>query len=270
MGDFGEALDIDDVAGRIADRLAEHRLGVLVDELLEALEIGLVGHADLDALARERVHEQVVGAAVELADRDDVVTDAGDGLDRVGDGRHAGGDAEAGNAALHLGDARFEHGSRRVHDAGVDVAGDRQVEQVGAVLGVVEGVRRGLVDRHGGGLGGRFGRVAMMERDGFELHVVLPWCVVSHCGRVGNTVRAWRKLLHAEGFSALRGSGGKRSFGRSPHQRRIAQSKKPRGVPRGLFWMPIAPGIGRFRQGCVRQATLDSAKASTSSGSRST
>jgi hypothetical protein len=81
--------DIDDVAGRIADRLAEHRLGVLVDEAVEGLEIVGGRHAHLDALARERVHEQVVGAAIELAGRDDVVADAGNGLDGIGDGRHA-------------------------------------------------------------------------------------------------------------------------------------------------------------------------------------
>jgi hypothetical protein len=53
---------------------------------------------------------------------------------------------------------------------GVDVAGDLEVEQVGTVLGVVERVRGGLVDRHGHGLGGRVGRVAGVDDEGLELH----------------------------------------------------------------------------------------------------
>ena len=44
---------------------------------------------------------------------------------------------------------------RRVHDARVDVALQTEVEQVGAVLRVVEGVGGRLVDRDGHGLGGR-------------------------------------------------------------------------------------------------------------------
>ena len=66
VGDLGETFDVDDVAGRVADRLEEHRLGLLVDGLVEAVEIVVGDHAHLDALAREGVHEQVVGAAIEL------------------------------------------------------------------------------------------------------------------------------------------------------------------------------------------------------------
>jgi hypothetical protein len=82
----------------------------------------------------------------------------------------------AGDAAFHLGDARFQHGRRRVHDAGIDVAGHLQVEQVGAVLGIVEGIGRGLVDRHRRRLGGRVGGVAVMQRDRFQFHVPLRGC----------------------------------------------------------------------------------------------
>ena len=82
--------------------------------------------------------------------------------------------AEAADAAFHFGDARLEHGRRRVHDAGIDVARDLEVEQIGAVLGVVEGVGRGLVDRHGGGLGGGLRGVAVVQGDRFELHGAPP------------------------------------------------------------------------------------------------
>jgi hypothetical protein len=51
----------------------------------------------------------------------------------------------------------LEHVLGRVHDAGVDVAGDLEVEEVGAVLGAVEGVGSRLVDRDGDRLGRRLG-----------------------------------------------------------------------------------------------------------------
>ena len=52
------------------------------------------------------------------------------------------------HAAFHRRDALLQHVVGRVHDAGVDVAQFLQAEQVGGVLGAVELVRRGLVDRH--------------------------------------------------------------------------------------------------------------------------
>ena len=67
VGDLRQLLDVDDIARRVADGFAEHRLGLVVDQLLEAVVIVAGGHAHLDALAREGVGEQVVGAAIELA-----------------------------------------------------------------------------------------------------------------------------------------------------------------------------------------------------------
>jgi hypothetical protein len=75
-----------------------------------------------------------------------------------------------GDAAFQFRHALFQHVGGRVHDPRVDVAGDLEVEQVGAVLGVVEGVGCGLVDRHRDGLGGRVGTVAAMHGDGFDFH----------------------------------------------------------------------------------------------------
>ena len=170
VGDLGQPLDVDDIARRVADRFAEHRLGPLVDGPLDGIVVVRLRHADLEALAREGVHEQIVGAAIELADGDDVVADAGDRLDGVGDGGHAGRHHQPADAALHLGDALLQHRRRRVHDARVDVAGDLEVEQVGAMLGIVERIRGGLVDRHGGRLGRGLGRITVVQRQRFELH----------------------------------------------------------------------------------------------------
>ena len=181
--DLGQLLQIDHVARRVADGLAEQRAGLVIDQRFHLVEIVERGHPHIHALAREGVGEQVVGAAVQLAGADDVVTGLADALNRVGDRRHARGKTQCGNAAFHRRDALLQHIGGRVHDAGVDVAGDFQVEQVGPVLGVIKGVRGGLVDRHRGGLGGRFGFITVVQGQRFEFHGAPPdgmFIVCSH------------------------------------------------------------------------------------------
>jgi hypothetical protein len=168
-------LEVGDVAERVADRFAIQRLGLAVDQPFEAGRVGMVGKADVDAVLRQGVGEQVVGAAIERRCRDDVVAGFGDGHDRVGDGRLARGQGQSADAAFHRSDALFEDILGRIHDAGVDVAGDLEVEQVGAVLGAVEGIGGRLVDRYGDRLGRRFGAVAGVDGEGFEFHAGSPW-----------------------------------------------------------------------------------------------
>ena len=72
--------------------------------------------------------------------------------------------------AFKGGNALFHNRLGGVHDAGVDVARHLQVEQVGAVLGAVEGVGHRLVDGHGHGLGGGVGAVACVYGQGLDFH----------------------------------------------------------------------------------------------------
>ncbi|MCY1288947.1 hypothetical protein D9M70_380140 [compost metagenome] len=175
-----DRLDVDHVAERVAHRLDEHGLGALVDQIAEARRVAAVGEAGLDARLRQRVRQQVVGAAIQLARRNDVVAGLRDGLDRVGDRGHARGQRQRAHAALERGQALLEHVVGRVHDAAVDIARHLQVEQVGAVLRVVEGVGHRLVDGHRHGAGSRIGRVAAMDGQSFESHVLL-WVVCRTC-----------------------------------------------------------------------------------------
>jgi hypothetical protein len=82
----------------------------------------------------------------------------------------AGGYRQRADAAFHGRDALFEHGGGGVHDPGVDVARHLQIEQIGAVLSVVEGVGGGLIDGNGDGFGGGFRRIAAVDGDGFDFH----------------------------------------------------------------------------------------------------
>ena len=97
--------------------------------------------------------KQIVGAAIELAGADDIVADAGDALDSIGDCRHARGDGKRADPALHLRYALFQHGGRGVHDARIDISRHREVEQIRAMLGIIERVGGRLIDRNRGRLG---------------------------------------------------------------------------------------------------------------------
>jgi hypothetical protein len=99
--DLGQRLEVGDVAERVADRFAVQRLGPAVDQPFETRRIGVVGEADVDAILRQGVREQVVGAAIERRRGNDVVSGFGDGHDGVGDRRLSRGQRQSADAALH-------------------------------------------------------------------------------------------------------------------------------------------------------------------------
>src|SRR5690606_28439900 len=75
--------------------------------------------------------------------------------------------------------ALFQYIVGRVHDAGVNVALNFQIKQIGTVLGVIKGVGRGLVNRSGSGLGGRVALEAGVQRESCWFHHNIPcgWIV---------------------------------------------------------------------------------------------
>ena len=75
--------------------------------------------------------------------------------------------ASAADAALDRRQPLLQHVVGRVHDAGVDVAEFLQAEQVGGMLGAVELVGGGLVDRHRNGMGGAVAAPAGVQGEGF-------------------------------------------------------------------------------------------------------
>ena len=65
--------------------------------------------------------------------------------------------------ALERRHALLEHRHGRIGDARVDVAERLQIEQARRVVGRIEHVRRGLVDRHRARAGGRVGNLAGVQ-----------------------------------------------------------------------------------------------------------
>ena len=170
--DLGHGGDVGDVALRIAQRFHIDRLGLAVDQRLEALGLAVIGETGFDSVLGKGVGEQVVGSAIQSAGRDDVVACLGNGLNRVGDSRLTRGHRQCRQTAFQRGDPRLQNRLGGVHDAGVDVACDFQVKQIGPMLRAVKRIGHGLVNRRGNRLGGGVGRLAGMDGLGFEFHVV--------------------------------------------------------------------------------------------------
>ena len=178
MRHVGDGLQIDDVARRVADALAEDRLRPGVDVLLKVGRAIALGEPDVDSLLRQHVGEQRVRPAIQLRHGDDVVACLGEIQDRVVDGGAARRQHQRTDAPLEPGDTFFEHGLGWVHDPRVDVPRHCQVEQVGTVLGVVELVRNRLVDGYRHGLRGGFRFITAVYGNGFvfqDLFLTCSW-----------------------------------------------------------------------------------------------
>ncbi len=170
MRNARQRLEIADVAGGVADRLAEYRTGVLVDERFNIRSAIGLREAHLHPHFRKDMCEQRVGGAVQLRHRHQVAARfqcIHRGVKKRSlSGRHA----ERAHAALEFGDPLFQHIGGRIGNARIAIAGHFQIEQCRAVLGAVEGIRRRLVDRHSDGFGRGVGVEASVNCNCFPLH----------------------------------------------------------------------------------------------------
>ena len=139
-------------------------------KLLDGVGLVAVGKARGDALARQDMREQGMRRAIELRDRDDVAAAVGEIDEGEMQRRLSGRDRERADAAFEFGDALFKHGGGRIGDPAVAIAFRFEVEQGRAVIGAVEGIGDGLVDRNRDGFGCRIGVVAGVNCDGFVAH----------------------------------------------------------------------------------------------------
>ena len=156
--------DIEHVHARVGDGLAVERAGLRGDGLAEVFGIAGVDELDIDAQAAEAHVELGVGAAVERAGGHQLVAlphqaRYGQKLRRL-----AAGCGQATDAAFERRHALLENIGGRVHDAGVDIPGLLEREQSGGVRGIVENIRRGLVDGHGARVAGFVGSVSGVQR----------------------------------------------------------------------------------------------------------
>lgn len=109
MGNLDNLVKVGHVVPGIADALEVDGFCVVVDELLEVVRVVSVDELCVDAEARERDLELVVGAAVEVRGRDDVVAGMGEGGNGHELRRLAGSGRDSRDAALERRHAFLEH-----------------------------------------------------------------------------------------------------------------------------------------------------------------
>ena len=136
MGDLCDFLNVDDVGVRVAEGLDVERLGVGLDgSFKRAFDVRIHERRRNAGRERQRMRQQVVGAAVDGLGGDDMLAGFGQREDRVVDGSCAGSDSQS--------------GCGRVCQTAVDVACVLQCEAVRRVLRVVEDIGRAGVDGDG-------------------------------------------------------------------------------------------------------------------------
>ena len=168
MRDLRDRRNIQHLEPGIADGLADHEPRVRLDRGAEFVERARLDEGRGDAEARQRVRQQVDGAAIERGGGDDVVAGVEQRRDRQMQRGHAACRADRADAVFQRGEPLLEHRRRRIGDAGVDVAGAFQVEQRGGVVGILEHVGRGLVDRNRAGAGGGIRDAGRRAGSGFR------------------------------------------------------------------------------------------------------
>ena len=162
-------LNVGDVEFGIAQGLSVDSPRFPVDGRPQAVKIVGIDKAYGDAQPRQRVVEQVVGAAIERGGGDDLVSGAGQRGNGQGFGGLAGGGGQRGRSPFERGHPLLEDIRRRVHDAGVDVAEFLQGKEPGGMIGVLEDVGGGLVDGNGARSGRGIGLLPGMHGKGCEM-----------------------------------------------------------------------------------------------------
>ena len=174
LGDLGDGVDVGDVGVGVAERLEIDDRGAVLDGALDLFQVMRIDKRGLDAKLGERMLQQVVGATVDGLLGNHVVAGLSKSLQGIGDGSSTGGDGETCHATLECGDTVLEDALGGVGQTAVDVTGIGKTKAVGGVLGVAEHIARGLVDRHGTGVGCRIGALlANVKLQGVETKGVL-------------------------------------------------------------------------------------------------
>src|SRR5579872_5806827 len=171
---FRKRFDVADIAGRVSDRFAENRLGIFVNQPLDRTRAVAFRQPAGDPLSWQDMRKHCVGRSVELRDRDNIATCVSKIDEREVQCGLTAADRERADTALKFGDPTFENFAGRVGDPAVAKALNFQIEQGGAVIGTVECVGCGLIDRDRYGLGGWIRLVSTMYGNGFITHSNWP------------------------------------------------------------------------------------------------
>jgi hypothetical protein len=128
MRDPCQALDVADIAGRVADAFTEYGPSVVVNQCFDGMGLIAFGKPRFDALLAKHMREQGVGRTVELGYRDDVPTAIGEVNDGKVKRRLTSADSQSRDTALKIGDAPLQYGIGRIVDPAIAKAFDLEIE----------------------------------------------------------------------------------------------------------------------------------------------
>ncbi len=195
VGDFGDRVEVRDIAARVGDGLAEDGARVVVNRGLHGVEIVKVHEGGRPAEAFEGLAELGDRAAIEARGGDDVAAGGHQREQRHDLGRMTGRTADSARAAFQRGDPVAKGGHGGIGQAGIDIADFLQAEERGGMVCVAEDIGRCLVNRHLTRASGGVRVCARMNLQGVEPH----WLAVGHVGSpslsgVASPVRAGAQL----------------------------------------------------------------------------
>ena len=146
--DFGQFVQIGYIIFRIADALGVNGFGFIRDGGLNIFRIAGIYEFDRDAEFAQSVMKEIVSAAVEIVERNYLVAGLRQSEYRQRDSGLAGSQSQRADAAVQLGQPFLKNVGSGIHQASVNVTEFAQTKKVSRVLGVLEHIRCGLINRH--------------------------------------------------------------------------------------------------------------------------
>ena len=212
--DGREPLQVEDAVVRIGGRLAHQHPGGRPDRVLERLVVARGHGGDLDAVARERLVQELPGAPVAVVGDHHVGAAREHGEERGGHRAHPAREEQALPRPLERGQLELRGALGRVAVAPVLDALDLAVEVVLQLLGVGEGVGGGLHDRGGQRVGRLGAGLAAVHRERAGAHRLLGRVhglglgALGHQGTSARAFSTWRAMARATRLASAGSSTG--------------------------------------------------------------
>ena len=212
--DGREPLQVEDAIVRIGGRLADQDPGGGPDRVLEGVVVARGHGGHLDAVARERLVQELPRAPVAVVGDHHVGAAREHGEERGGHGAHAAREEQALPRPLECGQLELGNALGRVAVAPVLDALDLAVEVVFQLLGIREREGRGLDDR-GGQRVRRLGpHLAAVHRERAGAHRLLGRIhrlrlgALGHQGTSARAFSTWRAMARATRLASAGSSTG--------------------------------------------------------------
>jgi hypothetical protein len=168
MRDRGHLGQIQNFEPRIADSLGEHEAGLGADGCAIGVGIARIDEGRRDTEARQGQLQQIGAAAVQRLGRHEVTAGAHQRRDRQVQCRLAARGGDRADPAFERCDPLLEHRDRGIGDTRIDMPGALKIEQRRRLIGALEHVGGGLIDRYGARAGRRVRPLPGVQRHGIE------------------------------------------------------------------------------------------------------